>query len=99
MTSALITVTGPGLIRGSKLSVFVGPSLFNSGFWSSKNPCFAWVARGQDHYLTATKKNSDTFIAFFEHLLHAYPNQHLILVMDNASYYHSKTVKAALSLY
>ena len=27
------------------------------------------------------------------------PRQHLILVMDNASYHHSKTVQAALSLY
>jgi transposase len=54
---------------------------------------------GRVSYLTAIKKNSDTFIAFLKHLLHAYPNQHLILVMDNTSYHHSKTVKAALSLY
>jgi transposase len=50
-------------------------------------------------YLTASHKNSDTFVAFLEHLLTEYPRQHLILVMDNASYHHSKTVKAALTLY
>jgi transposase len=49
-------------------------------------------------YTTAQHKNSDTFIAFIEHLLEEYPRQHLILVMDNASYHHSKTVRAALSL-
>lgn len=51
------------------------------------------------NYLTSAHKNSDTFIAFLEHLLAEYPRQHLILVMDNASYHHSKTVRAALSLY
>jgi len=50
-------------------------------------------------YTTALRKNSDTFIAFLERLLAAYPRQHLILVMDNASYHHSKTVRAALSLF
>jgi transposase len=50
-------------------------------------------------YLTATHKNSDTFVAFLEHLLAEYPRQQLILVMDNASYHHSKTAHAALSLY
>ena len=49
-------------------------------------------------YTTAPRKNSDTFITFLEHLLEEYPRQHLILVMDNASYHHSKTVEAALSL-
>lgn len=50
-------------------------------------------------YLTEKTKNSETFIAFLEHLLQEYPHQHLILVMDNASYHHSQMVKAALSLY
>ena len=54
---------------------------------------------GRVSYLTAPHKNSDTFIAFLEHLLAEYPRQHLIVVMDNASYHHSKTVRAALSLY
>ena len=50
-------------------------------------------------YTTAQRKNSDTFIVFLEQLLEEYPRQHLILVMDNASYHHSKTVRAALSLF
>lgn len=54
---------------------------------------------GRVSYLTSTHKNSDTFVAFVEHLVSEHPRQHLILVMDNASYHHSKTVRAALSLY
>lgn len=48
--------------------------------------------------LTARRKNSETFIAFLEQLYRAYPHQHLILVMDNASYHHSRAVQAALDL-
>ena len=45
-------------------------------------------------------KNSNTFIEFLEHLLlTCYPNQRVVLVMDNASYHHSTEVKAALSLF
>ena len=54
---------------------------------------------GRVSFLTAPHKNSDTFVAFLEQLLVEHPRQHLILVMDNASYHHSKTVRAALSLY
>jgi len=54
---------------------------------------------GRVSYLTAPHKNSDTFVKFLEQVLQDYPHQHLILVMDNASYHHSKTVQAALSLY
>jgi len=54
---------------------------------------------GQVSYRTDLKKNSDAFVAFLEQLLHDYPDQHLILVMDNASYHHSRTAQAALSLY
>jgi putative transposase len=50
-------------------------------------------------YTTASRKNSETFIAFLEHLLDEYPRQHLLVVMDNASYHRSKTVRAALSLW
>lgn len=50
-------------------------------------------------YRTSAHKNSDTFVAFIEQVLEEYPRQHVILVMDNASYHHSKTVRAALSLY
>lgn len=53
----------------------------------------------QVSHLTVARKNSDVFVAFLEHLLHTYPRQHLILVMDNASYHHSKTTQAALSLH
>jgi transposase len=54
---------------------------------------------GRVSYLTAAHKNSDTFVAFLEHLLTEYPRQKVILVMDNASYHHSKTTQAALSLF
>lgn len=54
---------------------------------------------GRVTYRTSAHKNSDAFVAFVEQLLEEYPRQHLILVMDNASYHHSKTVRAALSLY
>lgn len=50
-------------------------------------------------YTTARQKNSESFIAFLEHLLATYPHQHLVLVMDNASYHRSRTTQAALSLY
>jgi len=53
---------------------------------------------GRVSYLTAAHKNSDTFVAFLEHLLTEYSRQKVILVMDNASYHHSKTTQAALSL-
>jgi transposase len=44
------------------------------------------------------KKNSEAFVAFLEQLtLTDYPRQRLILVLDNASYHKSKTVRAALS--
>jgi putative transposase len=49
--------------------------------------------------LTAPRKNSETFIHFLEQLTATYPRQRLILVMDNASYHHSKATQAALSLF
>ena len=54
---------------------------------------------GRVSYRTAAHKNSDSFVVFLEQLLAEYPRQKLILVMDNASYHHSKTTRAALSLY
>lgn len=53
----------------------------------------------QVRYTLNHRKNSDSFIEFLEHLTTAYPDQTLILVMDNASYHHSKAVQAALSLF
>lgn len=45
-------------------------------------------------------KNSDTFIAFLEHLLvTSYPDRAVILIMDNASYHYSTKVQSALSLF
>jgi len=50
--------------------------------------------------LSVDWKNSQTFIEFLEYLLlECYPNQRLMLVMDNASYHHSAPVIAALSLF
>ena len=50
-------------------------------------------------YTTARRKNSDTFIDFLEAIVAEYPHQQLVLVMDNASYHHSRAAQAALSLY
>ena len=45
-------------------------------------------------------KNSQTFIQFLEYLLvECFPTQKIVLVMDNASYHRSRTVRAALSLF
>lgn len=53
---------------------------------------------GDVDWLTAHRKNSETFIAFLEHLAFTvYPNQRLILVLDNASYHHSRATTAALA--
>lgn len=49
-------------------------------------------------WLNHAKKNSETFIAFLEHLAFTvYPDQRLILVMDNASYHTSRATRAALA--
>jgi hypothetical protein len=49
---------------------------------------------------TVECKNSQTFIQFLEYLLvECFPTQKIVLVMDNASYHRSKTVRAALSLF
>ena len=54
----------------------------------------------QVSYRTTSLKNSDSFIAFLEHLLLTiYPHQTVVLVMDNVSYHRSLAVKAALSLF
>jgi transposase len=58
---------------------------------------YNWASAQMTH-LTVERKNSDTFIAFLEQLAVTYPTQSLILVMDNASYHHSASVQALLSL-
>ena len=48
----------------------------------------------------AETKNSETFMVFLEELLlRQYPDQPVILVMDNASYHKSAPVMAFLSLF
>jgi putative transposase len=56
-------------------------------------------ASGFVSYTLTERKNSDSFVAFLEHLLADYQHQKLILVMDNASYHHSAAAQAALSLF
>lgn len=54
----------------------------------------------QIHTLPVETKNSQSFIEFLELLLvHYYPTQSVVLVMDNASYHHSAQTCAALSLF
>jgi len=55
-------------------------------------------ATGFVTYTTSTHKNTDSFIAFLDHLLSEYQHQKLILVMDNASYHRSAAAQAALDL-
>lgn len=51
-------------------------------------------------YLSAKRKNSQSFIAFVAQLLvKCYPNQPLVVVLDNASYHTSAASLAALSLF
>lgn len=53
---------------------------------------------GQVAWQQSEKKNSEAFIAFLEHLAFTvYPDQRLILVMDNASYHKSRATFAALA--
>jgi len=58
-----------------------------------------WRTQNVD-WTTADRKNTDSFIAFLEHLLTTcYPTQRLVLVLDNASYHKSYAALAALSLF
>jgi transposase len=51
-------------------------------------------------YLSARRKNSESFIAFVEQLLVThYPDQPVVVVLDNASYHTSAAALAALSLF
>jgi transposase len=56
-------------------------------------------ATGFVSYTIASRKNTDSFVTFLEHVLNEYVHQKLILVMDNASYHRSAAAQAALSLY
>ena len=58
-----------------------------------------WRTQNVD-WIVAQRKNTDNFIAFLEHLLTVcYPDQRLVLVLDNASYHKSYAALAALSLF
>jgi len=51
------------------------------------------------HALPVVSKNSDSFISFLEWLCgHIYPDDPLVIVLDNVSYHRSTSVMAALSL-
>ncbi len=55
-----------------------------------------------DHiaWTTPARKNTESFVAFLEHLLTVcYPTQPIVLVMDNASFHKSAPSLAALSLF
>lgn len=47
-----------------------------------------------------TRKDSEGFIAFLEWImLERYPQQDVILILDNASYHHSAAVQAAIAVF
>lgn len=51
-------------------------------------------------WTTTADKDSEAFIAFLEHLLlHTYPDQTVILVLDNASIHRSAATQAAFTLF
>ena len=80
--------------RGQRILIpGAGPSQYLHVFGA-----YDW-ATGFVTYTTAPRKNSDSFVAFLEHVLAEYPHQKLVLVMDNASYHRSATAQAALSLF
>ena len=59
---------------------------------------FNWATKGVS-YQIADHANTATFLYFLEHLfIDVYPNQRLILVMDNASYHKGTLTRAWLSL-
>ena len=62
------------------------------GAYNWLNDCISWTL--------AERKNSESFIAFLEHLLvHEYPTGRVVLVLDRASYHKSAAARAALSLF
>lgn len=62
------------------------------GAYNWLNDCISWTL--------AERKNSESFIAFLEHLLvNEYPTGRVVLVLDRASYHKSAAARAALSLF
>lgn len=51
-------------------------------------------------WLEADKKNSDTFLRFLEHLMRSLDaTKPVVLVLDNASYHHSREAEAMLAFF
>jgi putative transposase len=62
------------------------------GAYNWLNDCISWTL--------AERKNSESFIAFLEHLLvNEFPTGRVVLVLDRASYHKSAAARAALSLF
>ena len=60
---------------------------------------YDWLT-DQIAWTTPAGKNTESFVAFLEHLLTVcYPTQRIVLVMDNASFHKSAPSLAALSLF
>jgi transposase len=79
--------------RGQRKRVPAPGTPLHTHLFGAYNWRTAQVAWRQDSH-----KNSEAFIAFLEHLAFTvYPNQRLVLVLDNASYHKSKAVQAAVA--
>ena len=52
---------------------------------------------GQSHYMAHPKKNAQQFAEFLRQLLEANSERPLVLVLDNASYHHTRAIRQLLS--
>ena len=51
-------------------------------------------------WVLSKRRNGDNFAHWLEHLMvDTYPTEQVVLIMDNASFHHSATAKAAIALY
>jgi transposase len=51
---------------------------------------------GKSHYMVHPKKNAQQFCGFLQQLLEAHSEQRLVLIIDNASYHHTRAVHQLL---
>lgn len=51
-------------------------------------------ASGQVVYALQPRKGGEAFVAFLDHVVQAWPEDHLVLVLDTASYHRSPEVRA-----
>lgn len=51
---------------------------------------------GQSHYMVHSKKNGQQFCEFLRQLLEAHSERRLVLVIDNASYHHTRAIRQLL---